>query len=228
MDVEAANNPKPIATELEQVLTRMKSAGISRSSEPPIHPASPPQHFDELLKERGFPKRHLLRLREGMHGLGFDRASELLPRVLAGDCLLLLVGDRGPGKTQIATWWAQERLRTGKLAGWYRKTADLITEIKTTWEDGGKSVGTERDVLKKYRGAEYLVLDEFHERGSSDWEARTLINILDHRYDNMLATILIANMSEKQVRAEINPSIVSRAEETGGLVICNWPSYRVQ
>lgn len=155
-------------------------------------------------------------------------AQSFLPRILKGDCLLMLIGDRGPGKTQIATWWAMERLKTDKFAGWYRKTADLISEIKTTWRDGGKNVGTEDDVLKKYRKTEYLVLDEFHEKGSSDWEARTLINIIDHRYDNMLATVLIANMSEQQVRLEINPSIVSRAEETGGLVICDWPSYRLK
>ena len=115
-----------------------------------------------------------------------------------------------------------------KLAGWYRKAADLISEIKTTWNTGGKSIGTEDDVLKKYRTAAYLALDEFHERGTSDWEARTLINILDHRYDNMLATVIIANMSEAEVRAQINPSIVSRAEETGGLVVCDWASYRVK
>ena len=115
-----------------------------------------------------------------------------------------------------------------KLAGWYRKAADLISEIKTTWNTGGKSIGTEDDVLKKYRTAAYLALDEFHERASSDWEARTLINILDHRYDNMLATVIIANMSEAEVRAQINPSIVSRAEETGGLVDCDWASYRVK
>jgi len=44
----------------------------------------------------------------------------------------------------------------------------------------------------------------------------------------MLATVIIANMSEAEVRAQINPSIVSRAEETGGLVVCDWASYRVK
>lgn len=161
-----------------------------------------------------------------MRGPSLDKARELLPRVLAGDCLLLLVGDRGPGKTQMATWWASERVKAGKMVGHYRKTADIITEIKTTWEDGGKSIGTENDLLNKYRKTSYLVLDEFHERGSSEWEARTLLNILDHRYDNMLATVLIANMTPQQVTEQINPSIVSRAKETGGLVLCDWPSYR--
>ena len=149
-------------------------------------------------------------------------------RSLSGNCLLLLIGDRGPGKTQMATWWAAERVRAGKAAGWYRKTADLISEIKLTWNTGGKSVGTEDDLLRKYRTAAFLVLDEFNERGSSEWESRTLANIIDHRYDNMLATVIIANMSEREVRQQVQPSIVSRAEETGGMVVCEWRSYRRQ
>jgi len=216
---------KPIGTELAVVLTRLQvrhSSGFER-----IVPPGPSQcEIDEKLAARGFPARHRRRLKEGLHGPGIAKAAELLPKILAGDCLLLLLGDRGPGKTQMATWWAAERLRAKQLAGWYRKTADLISEIKVTWNAGGKSIGTEDDVLKKYRTAEFLVLDEFHERGSSDWEARTLTNIIDHRYDNMLATVIIANMSEREVRAQISQSIVSRAEETGGMVICDWASYR--
>lgn len=221
------DNPNPIETELAQVLNRVQARPLNASDgEPKLRVIG--QTEADALRERGFPARHVARLKEGLHGPGLAKAHALLPRILAGDCLLMLVGDRGPGKTQIATWWAEERQKVGKMMGWYRKTADLITEIKRTWSDGGKSIGTEDDVLKKYRKTAFLVLDEFHERGSSDWEARTLINILDHRYDNMLATVLIANMSEAQVRAEINPSIVSRAEETGGLVVCDWPSYRVK
>jgi DNA replication protein DnaC len=222
---DPTSEPKPIAIELAQVLTRVqvrRSSGFER-----IAPAGPSHYeIDEKLADRGYPARHRRRLKEGLHGPAIEKAAELLPRILAGDCLLLLLGDRGPGKTQMATWWAAERMRAGKAPGWYRKTADLISEIKVTWNTGGKSIGTEDDVLKKYRTAPFLALDEFHERGSSEWEARTLTNIIDHRYDNMLATVIIANMSEKEVRAQISQSIVSRAEETGGMVICDWPSYR--
>lgn len=103
---------------------------------------------------------------------------------------------------------------------------DLIAEIKQTWSDGGRNVGTESDILAKYRKAKYLVLDEFHERGASDWEQRTINNILDHRYDAMLVTVIIANLSRQDFQTQISPSIRSRAEETGGLIVCDWPSYR--
>ena len=213
--------------DLQAAINNLAAAAVIRRKENPISvPAISASDIASKLDERGFPSRHVKQISLGLYGPALDCAWQYLPRILSGDAMLFLVGDRGPGKTQMATWWAAERIKAGKFPGHYRKTADIISEIKTTWHDGGKSVGTENDVLKKYRESAYLVLDEFHERGSSDWEARTLINILDHRYDNMLVTVLIANMTEEQVRLEINPSILSRAEETGGLVKCNWPSYR--
>ncbi len=229
----------PIAADLAAALQRLHDTGKRRiATEPPCGPTA--RQTDEILAERGFPARHRKQLLAGMAGPSLEKATELLPRILAGDCLLLLLGERGPGKTQMATWWGAQliaekfRLKpedfkphtAGQWSGIYRKTADVISEIKSTWHDGGKTVGTEDDLLKKYKSVKYLVLDEFHEKGSSDWEARTLVNMLDHRYDAMLVTVLIANMGEKQVREQVNPSIVSRAQETGGLVLCDWASYR--
>lgn len=214
-----------IDTQVQSALTALTAARErpSSGSKSPLADSI----IREKLKERGFPARHIEQLRLGLSGPGAEKAKELLPKVM-GDSLLFLIGDRGPGKTQMATFWAFERMKAGKFPGWYRKTSDLIGEIKQTWHDGGKSIGGENDLLKKYRKTDFLVLDEFHERGSSDWESRTLVNIIDHRYDAMLATVLIANLSEAQVRKEIHPSILSRAEETGGLVVCDWGSYRAR
>ncbi len=204
---------------LAPALNRLKSS--SSTSEP----TKPEPDINEALEKAGYPLRHRSHL-AAMTGEGLSKAKELLPLAMARDCLILRLGNRGPGKTQIATWLAAERKRAGKSCGTYIKCADLIGKIKATWADGGKSVGTEEDVLRHYRKIQFLVIDELHEKGASDWESRTLINILDHRYDAMLSTILIANMTEATAQTEINPSILSRAQETGGLVVCDWKSYR--
>jgi DNA replication protein DnaC len=224
MDNDETN---PIETATAQACARLLETASARSEEPR---PSRNKALDAIeiacqLGERGYPLRHREHLGM-MHGPSLQKANALLSRVKGGDALLLLVGDRGPGKTQMATFWAAKRRENGQSCGWYRKTTDLIAEIRQTWSDGGKSHGTESDVLAKYRRTPFLVLDEFHERGDSDWESRTLVNIIDHRYDAMLATVLIANMNPAEVRFKINPSIVSRAEETGGLIVCDWESYR--
>lgn len=175
----------------------------------------------------GFPLRHVERLSDGLHGPGLAMMLRHRDKIVKGDALLVLIGDRGPGKTQIATAWASERHQAGKAVGRYIKCADLISEIKATWSDGGKFVGTEHDVLVKYRRTGYLTIDEFHEKGASDWEARTLINLIDHRYDDMKATVLIANVKAGEETSIVNSSIIDRANQTGGVIVCDWPSYRL-
>lgn len=179
------------------------------------------QEYAFTLKESGFPLRHVTQLSENLFGPGLEIMQEHAPRIVSGDALLILVGDRGPGKTQIATCWAHERQKAGKAPGRYAKCADLIGDIKASWKSGG-----EQEILQKYRRTKYLVIDEFHEKGASDWEARTLINLIDHRYDDMTATVLIANCDPDKVGEIINPSIIDRANQAGGVIPCKWASYR--
>jgi len=181
------------------------------------------------LEKAGFPKRHRDRLAEGpLTGPARDNAESLRETAFGGDCIILLCGNRGPGKTQMATWWAAIRSFKGKPCGRYVKLVDLIADIKSTWHDGGKKVGTEQDILRKYKTTKFLVIDEVQELSGSTWEDRVLTNILDHRYDEMLATVLIANVPEKDARRVFGPSILDRATETGGVVACDWESYRKQ
>ncbi len=210
---------------LEGILSRLQAAS-EEAEEKPRRSTEPGPKWQEKLKEAGYPDRHIQRLASGISGHGAIMAETLWQKIKTGDALILLLGRRGTGKTLMACEWAKRRIEQDKSAGKYTKCADIIGEIKATWGDGGKSIGTERDVLRKYRTAKYLVIDEFHEKGVSDWESRTLINILDHRYDAMLATVLISNLSETDATKTLDPGIIDRANETGGLVLCEWESYR--
>lgn len=217
-------DPEPIGAAVDDVMKSIermkdKAARLEWRTESNI-PAS--EEITRALEDHGYPLRHILSLHK-MHGPSLEKAQALLPRVVQ-DCIFLLIGERGPGKTQMATWWAAQRLLNGaKSPGYYRKTTDLLSEIKLTWSTPGAS---ENDVLKKYRNCHYLVLDEFGERGDSNWESRVLVNIIDHRYDKMLSTVIIANMNRQVIADRIEHSIISRAQETGGLIVCDWPSYR--
>jgi DNA replication protein DnaC len=182
--------------------------------------------IENKLSKNGFPSRHIARLEKGLYGESEAKAAQLWPQVRSGDCLILLYGDRGPGKTQIATVWAHKRIDDGLAAGKYIKLVDLLGEIRATWHDGGRGVGTETDILRKYRTTKYLVIDECAEIAGKEWETRYLTNIIDHRYDSMLATILISNATPETIRDHIPASILDRATETGGLVHCDWESYR--
>lgn len=178
----------------------------------------------EALRKGNYPERAILAL-GAMTGPGLEKAMEIAPMVVRpkADAILLLLGDRGAGKTQMATWLASQRHRNGHGCGKYVKAFDLLAEIKASWTAKNTE---EADILRKYKMAGFLVVDEFQERSESEWDNRTLTNILDHRYDRMLATVLIANLTTEEAGKHIPRSILSRCQETGGQVMCDWGSYR--
>jgi len=87
---------------------------------------------------------------------------------------------------------------------------------------------SEGEVIDKLVDAAFLVIDEAHVRGESVYEDNKLTHIIDERYDAMRPTMLITNLSNKDFAAQLSPSILSRIEEIGGGIECNWESYRKQ
>lgn len=182
----------------------------------------------KALEKAGYPIRHIAKLKEMQETENLAHGKAYLPKVLSGDLTILLTGTRGPGKTQLATWWAAQRVLHGETPGIYIRMIDILADIKRTWGGGGKSIGTEQDILSKYYSAKYLVIDELQEIGGHDWELRYLTNIVDHRYGDMKATVLIGNIGEENLAKVIPASILDRINETGCLIEANWPSFRTK
>jgi DNA replication protein DnaC len=212
-----------LSKELSEVLKRMLAKQAIPDEESVDNRS--PKIDNKALAEGGFPLRHCLKLTQ-MKGSGLEVAKKHLPKILNGDSLMVLSGDRGRGKTQMATWWAAQRTFHGKSPGRYTTTLDLIGDIKATWHEGGRNRGTEADLIKRYEKTPYLVLDEFHERGASDWEAQTLLGLVDRRYYSMKCTVIICSCKSEMLSKVINSSIVDRVNEIGDLIECDWSSYR--
>lgn len=182
---------------------------------------------DEKLLEGCYPKRHRKFLKAGniLEGPGGEKARALLPEVLSGDFLYILTGRRGSGKTQMSTFWAMERLKAGKGCGKYTTATDFLADIRRTWS-GANSGQAERELLSRYQKAPMLVIDEYQEASAGEWAQSTLVNIIDRRYREMLGTVIIANYSPEELRENVSHSIVDRANEQGGIMLCDWPSHR--
>jgi len=171
-----------------------------------------------------FPPRAIAAT-SSMTGPALSKARDLLPRLRGTDprtrgCLLIVLGDRGTGKTVMATYWAG-MLGTGR----YVKVTDLFRAVRGTFSSDSKT--TEAEILQTYEKADFLVIDEAQERKKdSEWESVLLTNLIDKRYDRFKPTAIIANLAEAAVDEYLGASIVSRATRSGGgLVICDWPPY---
>ena len=157
-----------------------------------------------------------------MTGTGFQKAKELESQAINGS-MLVLCGDRGRGKTQMATLWA-----TNFFNSRYFRAHDLIESIRGKFSDIKENVIEATENLNNAKRCAYLVIDEFSELAGSEFEKRTLTNLIDHRYSEMLSTIIITNSKPEDAASELGRSAWSRLQETGGVILCDWDSYRAK
>lgn len=177
----------------------------------------------ECWRLSGVPDRHKDKVKDRHDALGEwgDTYRRLVP-IVAGGGLVVLLGKRGTGKTQMAVDLLADVCAAGNRVR-YLKAMDLFREIRNCYRKDGPSEVETVDKLCKFAA---LVIDEAHERSDSDWENRTLTNIIDRRYDAKRSTVLVSNMTKQAFGEAVGPSIVSRIHETGEVVVCEWASFR--
>jgi hypothetical protein len=170
-----------------------------------------------------WPRRPIMDL-EHFKDAPLKMARMIHKKLHQGQGTFAILGDRGRGKTVMATWLAEQRRLQGQSAGLYVRSHDLFATIRRAWHPQSKE--NEWSVLERYRRTPFLVIDEFQERSESAWENRTLVNILDHRHGNILPTVLIANLSTNAFGESVGASLVDRISQTGGFVECGWENLR--
>jgi len=167
-----------------------------------------------------------------------ETLADAMQRVAQG-AIIAFLGNRGPGKTQMAAeiaragnWPHDKRLfkdgnhQPPTRTATYTRAMDLFLSLRAANHRDSKT--TEKAILDAHRAVGLLVIDEFQERGESDWENRIITHLIDSRYSDSRPTILIANLSREEVRAAISDSVISRMRENGKAYTFNWPSFRTQ
>jgi DNA replication protein DnaC len=178
-----------------------------------------------------WPKLHAEKL-DSLHGPALVMAQKLAPK-LFGNRLLVLAGDRGRGKTQIATFIAFYRLTKGHDSGIYTRAFDMVRMCDGYSEAARKS-------LLAFQKVPFLCVDECHRLEPRYIQAAE--SILDARYSNKRPTMLIGNWmtpegmeSGEEVSGQklngLGATLMDRVNEhtvnkTGGVVWCRWNSYR--
>ncbi len=181
--------------------------------------------------DSSWPRLHADKL-QSLHGPAFAMAQKLAPR-LFGNRLLVLAGDRGRGKTQIATYLAYHRMKKGHDSGIYSRAFDAVRV------SSGFDVDSRRALLA-FQRVPFLCLDECHR--IDDRRIQVLESILDARYAAKRPTIAIGNWMTpegmehgEEVSGQklhgLGPTLMDRINEhtanrTGGVVWCKWESYR--
>lgn len=128
---------------------------------------------------------------------------------------LLFLGNTGTGKTHMAAALIEMAIYNG-LSSNYIKFYKL-TDLKINFpRDYGKTVN-----------AEFLVIDEYG-RSESDFKSDLLFEIIDARYDNLLPTVIISNLTTTEFKKKISDAIYSRLKENCVAKEYTWQDYRLK
>ena len=188
------------------------------------------------MNRLGFGRLHTTGL-TSMTGKALEMAQSLTPKV-QGNFTIALCGDRGTGKTQIATYLAAQIPVSCNSIGWesiaharvprYYCAHDLMQAIRGEFSGIREQCLAATQILSEAKLCALLVIDEFSELTGSDYNKRTLTNLIDARYRDMRPTIIITNTNPEAVGGEVGRSIYDRCCESGGIVDCSWSSYRTK
>ena len=116
---------------------------------------------------------------------------------------LVLLGDYGTGKTHLAAAIANQRDKNGE-SPMFVLVPDLLDHLRATFNPNS-SVRYDR-LFDQVKSSSLLVLDDLGTQSATPWAREKLYQILNHRYNAQLPTII----TSAQKIDEIDPRIRSR------------------
>jgi len=179
---------------------------------------------------KGFPTRYA--------GLPLPAAGPWLEcaataaEALAEGGIVILHGGKGCGKT----FMAYDIGRYGRFPQMaysdrsprpviYKTAMRIFLEIRNTFRRGSEV--SELELMDEFADAALLIIDEIQERGETLFEDQKLTAIIDARYQHRRPTLIIGNYeTAEDFASSVSPSILSRMQEGGGAIHCDWPSFR--
>jgi DNA replication protein DnaC len=107
---------------------------------------------------------------------------------------LVLRGPSGCGKTHLAAAIANQRLLEGHQA-FFMIVPDLLDHLRTTYSPASDIAYDE--LFERVRNAPLLVLDDLGSQSSTPWAEEKLFQILNHRFNAELPTVVTINNMEE-------------------------------
>lgn len=124
---------------------------------------------------------------------------------------LILHGAFGTGKTHLAVAIANERLARGEPAV-FIVVPDLLDHLRSTFSPNSEV--TYDELFETVRNTPLLILDDLGTQTSTAWAQEKLYQILNHRYNKGLPTVVTTNLSpddiEPRLRSRIGDSQLSK------------------
>ncbi len=160
--------------------------------------------FDNLIPQGRSPDEHNRRLFQAAYESAKRYAAE--PRGW-----LVLTGNSWSGKTHLAAAVANHciglRIRT-----FFMVVPDLLDHLRATF--GPNSEVTYDELFEQVRNVPLLVLDDLGAQTSSPWATEKLFQVLNHRFNAQLPTVVTTNVSLERLDESLKSRLTDPALST--------------
>ncbi|QDQ25178.1 hypothetical protein FNU76_01725 [Chitinimonas arctica] len=134
----------------------------------------------------------------------------------SGRCAVF-VGQTGTDKNHLACGIAMRIMARYQRSAMFTTVSSMIMRIPEAKRFDSEMRQSEAIALFTYPSL--LILDEVGVQSSTDSEARALFDVLNGRYEQRKATILLSNLDVAGVQNAIGPRLFDRLREDGGEVV---------
>lgn len=142
---------------------------------------------------------------------------------------LIMLGGVGTGKTHLAAAICNHFCSCG-LDAELTTIPEIIRDIRSTWGNRARNdygdVLSEEDIIRKYSSVSLLVIDEIGSQYGSDSEKIIISEIINNRYNAMLPTVIIGNITYSQAESYLGKRVMDRLKHGGKILVFDWDSYR--
>lgn len=134
------------------------------------------------------------------------------------DKVLILLGAKGLGKTHLGSAIIRN------CGGKFISIEELIFKYESAQDFHAKT--NLEELMDLYSSTKMLVIDEIGGSMQQEKENALLNYILHRRYENMLPTVLISNLSKAELLKKLGEAVLDRLKETYISVEFDGESYR--
>lgn len=134
------------------------------------------------------------------------------------DKVLILLGAKGLGKTHLGSAIIRN------CGGKFISIEELIFKYESAQDFHAKT--NREELMDLYSSTKMLVIDEIGRSMQQEKENALLNYILHRRYENMLPTVLISNLSKAALLKKLGEAVLDRLKETCISVEFDGESYR--
>ncbi len=114
----------------------------------------------------------------------------------AGKGLYFYSEIKGSGKTRIASSIANALINLYDLNVVFIKAADISLQVRKTFK---KNESSEHEVLRAFKEADVLIIDDFAVENNTDYMEELLTKILDYRMEQKNITLITSNIMQDDI-----------------------------